>query len=152
MAFRAALNSTSRLDENGYVVIPFATRLDELSPLTRNHKVLAVEAEIIGADVGDTVGRVYLRQRGTGVVKDVEDEKIFYTLPARTAVVNTFFNGQRVYPSNVYRNSRLRDRPLVNTRYDLVVNTRDESVNADINLSSLNDIRIYLYYSDFTQL
>jgi len=64
--------------------------------------------------------------------------------------LNPFFNGQRVSAPEVYRNARLRDRPLVNSRWELVFNQRDELVNQDININALNDIRLYFYYSDFT--
>jgi hypothetical protein len=152
--FHAELTDPALLDSSGYVTIPFSTNVDVLSPLTRNHKVYYLEAEIVGGDVGDMVGRVYLRQRGTGKVHSVLDEEIFYVFPERTAVVNTFFNGDRGLFSddNLFKNKRLRDRPYSNTLWELVFNQRDEEVNKDINLSSLTDIRIYLYYTDFTEL
>jgi hypothetical protein len=50
----------------------------------------------------------------------------------------------------VYRNKRLRDRPFVNTSWELLINQRDELENQDINLQSLNDLRLYVYYTDFT--
>ncbi|HEY3447510.1 MAG TPA: hypothetical protein VGK67_14240 [Myxococcales bacterium] len=149
---RQKLGATTSLDENGYLTFPFNTSLDALSPLTRNHKLLYVEAEIIGSDVGDTLGRLYLRQQGTGVVRGVSGEKDYYRLPERTAVVNPFFNGQRVYGPDVYRTYRLRDRPYSNTSWELVLNQRDEQVNKDIDLNSLTDVRVYLYYTDFTTL
>ena len=68
-------------------------------------------------------------------------------------VLNPFFNGGRdagPFDSTIYRNSRLRDRPLVNTAWDLIINRRSEEANADLNLQSLTDIRLFIYYSDFT--
>jgi hypothetical protein len=38
----------------------------------------------------------------------------------------------------------------VNTDWRVVINQRDESCNADLDLLSLEDIRLYLYYGDFT--
>jgi hypothetical protein len=149
---RRRLADPSLLDERGYLTLPFSTNLARLSPLTRNHKVLAVEAEVVGADVGDTVGRIYLRQRGTGLVLSVDGEKRYYRLPDRTAVLNPFFNGVRTFTPEVYRSDRMRNRPLVNTHWDLVINQRDEWVNQDVNLQSLTDVRLYVYYTDFTQL
>ena len=149
-AFRAKLNDVKLLDNRGYTTVAFATTLATLSPLTRNHKVQYLEAEISGYQVGDTLGRIYLAQTGTGVVRGVDDSKDYYVLPERTAVLNPFFNGQRVSAPEVYRNARLRDRPLVNSRWELVFNQRDELVNQDININALNDIRLYFYYSDFT--
>jgi hypothetical protein len=41
---------------------------------------------------------------------------------------------------------------LVNTRWELVINWNDEWVNKDINAMSLSDVRIYFYYTDFTEM
>lgn len=150
--FRRRLGDAALLDERGYLTLPFSTTLSRLSPLTRNHKVLALEAEVVGADVGDTVGRVYLRQRGTGVVLSVDGEKQYYRLPDRTAVLNPFFNGVRTFTPDVYRSDRMRNRPFVNTHWELVINQRDELANQDVNLQSLTDVRLYVYYTDFTRL
>jgi hypothetical protein len=68
----------------------------------------------------------------------------------RTGVVNASLLGSKVYDPEVYRNYRFRDRPLVNTLWELIINQRDEAVNRDIDLQSLTDIRILIYYSDFT--
>jgi hypothetical protein len=149
---RARLRDVNLLDENGYLTIPFSTTFKQLSPLTRNHKLRYVEADIVGSDVGDTVGRVYLHSAGTGAVHDLNDEIEYYRFDDRTAVVNTFFNGNRVFDPDVYRNYRLRDRPLVNTLWEFVINRRDEQVNADIDLQSLSDIRLLVSYNDFTAL
>lgn len=147
---RAALTDPRRLDENGYLTLPFGTRLEQLSPLTRNHKVAYVEAEIVGSNIGDTVGRVYLRASGTGTVSSLVGPKRFYAFPERTAVMNPFFNGQRVFTPEIYRNNRLKDRPLANSRWELVLNQRDEQANQDIDVNSLTDVRLYVYYTDFT--
>ena len=150
--FREKLVDPALLDYHGYLTVPFSTTLSRLSPVTRNHKVIAIEAEVVGSDVGDTLGRIYLRQRGTGTVRSVSDDKLFYLFPERMAVIDTFFNGERAFDNVIYRNTRLRDRPFTNSRWELVLNQRDERDNQDINLQSLSDIRLYVYYSDFTQL
>jgi len=153
--FHAALSNPAHLDKNGYRTFPFSTNLEQPSPLTRNHKIYYVQAEVVGSDVGDTVGRVYVKQRGTGSVRSVSGETLYYTFPERTSVVNTFFNGEMWYVfanDDVLVNKRLRDRPFANTLWELVLNQRDEQVNKDINLDSLTDIRLYVYYTDFTQL
>ena len=149
------LGDPTLLDSRGYISIPFRTDIDQLSPLTRNHKILHIEAEILGGDVGDTLGRIYLRQRGTGTVRAIDGEKIFYALPEKTAVVDTFFNGERfgVFSDDrVLRSERFRDLPYANTAWELLINQRDELVNQDINLQSLSDVRLYIYYTDFTEL
>ncbi|MFW5878184.1 MAG: hypothetical protein ACOCVR_00050 [Myxococcota bacterium] len=151
MLLREQLRDVSRLDENGYLTIPFSTRFDVLSPMTGNHKIRAVEVEVVGSDVGDLLGRVYLRQSGTGVVRALDGEKNYYGFPGRTAVINTFFNGEKVFDDAVYQNLRLRDRPFVNTHWELVINQKDEMVNKDVNLGSLSDVRLYVTYTDFTR-
>ncbi len=150
--FRERLEDVNLLDDRGYLVMPFATHVEDLSPLTRNHKVRFVEAEILGERVGDSLGRVYLTQRGTGVVRAVTGGNVYYSFPVRTAVLNPFFNGTRPLSPEIYRSERLRDRPFVNTGWELVFNQKDEKVNRDIDLSSLKDIRLYIYYTDFTEL
>ena len=148
--FRDTLSNGTLLDGNGYLTIPFTTALAQLSPLTRNHKILYVEAEVIGSNIGDPVGRVYLRQTGTGLVRPVVGDPRSYRLPERTAVVDTFFNGVRTFGPDVYRNDRLRDRPFINSYWEFVFNQRDEAVNQDIDLRSLADVAVYVYYTDFT--
>ena len=159
---RQALASPALLDDRGYITKPFGTTVKQLSPLTRNHKVRFIEAEIVGQQdlLGDHLGRVYLRQRGTGILAAVDDSKVFFKLPERTAVLNPFFNGQRrlepagagVLTPSVYRSERLRDRPLINTTWDFVLNLKDEQVNGDLDLAGLQDIRLFVYYTDFTAL
>jgi len=149
-AFRTRLKDVSLLDEQGYLTIPFATSLNRLSPVTSNHKIKRMEVEVVGSDVGDALGRVYLRQKGTGVIRKLDTDIEYLRFPERTAVVDSFFNGARVFGPEVYASDRLRDRPVSNSRWDLVINQRDESVNKDINLASLTDVRVYLYYTDFT--
>ena len=149
---RQRLTDRTLLDRNGYISIPFSTDLKSVSPLTRNHKILHVEADLFGNDTGDYLGRVYLRQKGTGVIHALSDERQYYRFDERTAVINTIFSGNRLshLDGSIYQSGRLRDRPFVNTNWELVINQRDEEVNQDINLFSLDDIRIYIYYTDFT--
>lgn len=147
---RAKLTDVALLDEQGYLTVPFATSVARLSPLTRNHKIKRIEAEVVGSSVGDPIGRVYLRQKGTGIVRSVGDEKIYYRFPELAAVINPFFNGVRSLDGATYSSARLRDRPYANSRWDLVLNQKDETANMDIDLNSVTDIRLYLYYTDFT--
>lgn len=149
-AMRDRLKDVKLLDSRGYLTLPFSTELRELSPLTRNHKVRHVEIDLQGSKMGDPVARVYLRMSGTGVVRNVSDATDYYVFPERTAVVNASLLGSKVYDPEVYRNYRFRDRPLVNTLWELIINQRDESVNRDIDLQSITDIRVLIYYSDFT--
>jgi hypothetical protein len=148
--FHARLAAPTMLDGNGYLTVPFSTTLDRVSPLTSNHKVAYVEAEIIGSDVGDTLGRVYVRQKGTGTIRPLMGEKAYYAFPERTAVVDAFFNGTKFFAPELYQSTRLRDRPFANTAWELVLNQKDEAINKDISLAGLSDIRLYVYYTDFT--
>jgi hypothetical protein len=147
---RQRLRDPALLDENGYLRVPFSTTFKDLSPLTRVHKIQGIEAEIIGSNVGDTLGRVYLRQNGTAVVYTLDGDKLYYRFPDRLAVINTFFNGTRVFDPKVYRNQQLKDRPYIDTSYELIFNQRDEKVNQDIDLQAVTDIRLIVYYNDFT--
>jgi hypothetical protein len=148
--FRDKLKDVSLLDAQGYLTIPFATSISQLSPATRDHKIRRMEVEVVGSDIGDTVGRIYVRQKGTGVVRSVTGDPLYYRLPALTAVLDPFFNGVRVFTPEIYNNDRMRDRPVANSRWDLVINQKDEQVNLDINLNSVTDVRLYVYYTDFT--
>jgi hypothetical protein len=150
---RTTLRNPSLLDENGYLSIPFDTRLDQVSPATRNHKVRFIEASINANSPGDSLARLYLQQRGTNVVRTLGGETAYYRFPPVTAVLNPYFSGNRgVFEASVYSNERLRDRPLLGTEWRLIINQRDEQVNQDLDLQSLNDIQLFIYYTDFTEL
>ncbi len=155
--FTESLTDPIRLDGHGYIRIPFSTRLDQVSPLTRNHKISYIEAEIVGENQGDAVGRIYLTQKGTGTVRSVDGSKLYYAFPPRLAVVDTFFNGEKeidgaTWWGDVYGNRRFFDLPFANSEWELVFNGMDEAVNEDIELSSVTDIRLYVYYTDHTML
>lgn len=152
--FRAALSDPQWRDPEGQIRVPFSTALDRLSPLTRNHKISYIEAEIIGSNVGDAVGRIYLRASGTSMTVPLGSAGMnnFYRFPERTAVVNTLFNGVRAFEPSVYQNDRLRDRPYVNTNWEILFSPHSEYANRDIDLSSLSDVRVYIHYNDFTAL
>ncbi|RJO74062.1 MAG: hypothetical protein C4523_01510 [Myxococcales bacterium] len=150
--FVEALTKTENLTEHGYA-IPFNTRLEDLSPLTRNHKILYFEAQFIGENLGDELGRIYLTQSGTGAVYSVTGEKTYYRLPPRTAVVNTYFNGEmKIANTEVYAARKLRDRPLANSEWTLLFDPAGEPANRDIEIEGISDIVLHVYYSDFTSL
>lgn len=149
------LQSPSRLDENGYIVIPFSTSLKDLSPLTYNHKIEEIMINISGA--GGDYRRAYLRQIGTGIMRNPDGEKVMLSLPTRTAVINTFDTSPNVpivgsRDGEIFRSLRFRDYPLVNTSWELVLNLTDEQDNHGIDLSEINDIKMYIFYNDFTSL
>ena len=65
---------------------------------------------------------------------------------------NASILGNKLFDPEVYRNYRFRDRPLVNTEWELVINQRDEFVNQDIDLQSLADVRVLIYYTEDKKL
>jgi hypothetical protein len=149
--FRRRLQDVSLLNARGYITVPFSTELDRTSPLTAIHKVTGVEIDLAGTGLGDNIGRMYLTARGTGTVRNLDRDLVFHRFPGITAVVNpTFGTTNRPNDPSLYRNTRLIDRPLINTNWELGLNQRDEFENQDMNLSGLQDIKIYFYYEDFT--
>ncbi|MEO0814328.1 MAG: hypothetical protein AAFY60_15810, partial [Myxococcota bacterium] len=150
--FRERLTSGTLLDENGYNAAPFSVSVAELSPLTSNHKVGFVEAELVGSGVGDPLAKVYLRMAGTSSLRELSGGTAFYTFPSRTAVINAFVNGSKPFDPLIYRTARFAERPLVNSRWELVINRVDEPDNDDLGLDGLTDVFLYFYYSDFTTL
>ena len=151
---RNALKDPSHYDSNGYLSLSFATRVTDLSPLTRNHKIHHITMDIQGEDVGDDLARVYLRMLGTGSIQRLDDLTSYFALPARTAVVNTTIGGsmvQKFTAGDIYSAYHLRDRPLVNSLWQLVFNQRDEKVNQDVKLESLSNIYVRIYYTDVTK-
>jgi hypothetical protein len=148
-AMRKLLAGNQYRDGDGRLVFPFSTVVDKLSPLTFNHKIKSIEAEIT-PKIGDDQARVYLVQRGTGVVKNTAGTLNYTALPRRQAVVDAFFEGKKPLDASVYGNETLRDRPVVNAAWDLVIDPQAEAVNRDLDLGALDDIRLYVYYTDFT--
>lgn len=152
--FREQLTDLSRLNEHGYVEVTFGTAPSDVSPRTRNHKVLYLEAEIQTTDPGDGLARIYLTQKGQGGLLPLPEGALVYRrFTPRTAVLDPFFNGRREFPDqDVYRNERLRDRPFISTHWEVQLNQVDEAVNRDLDLATVDDIRFYVYYTDFTEL
>jgi hypothetical protein len=178
VAFREYLLDPQLRDADGFITVPFRTGLadpdtfpisgpvlTQVSPLTHNHKVRFVEVELVGPedeDHGDDLARVYVRQGadGFGELRAPGGDVNAYIFPQRTAVVNASFNGQRPLDASVtafelspYRNERLRDRPLHHTKWTLVLHPTAEPVNRDFDIANwLTDIKIHLWYTDFTEL
>jgi len=150
---RERLGDPGLLDRRGYLTIPFQTRLSSLSPATRNHKVFKVVAEISGEATDEGSARLYLVQGGTSAIHSVDGETLFYRLPEQTAVLNArFTTGAAGIDPAIYDNLRLRDRPMAATDWQLIINQRDEAINQDVDLQSVSDIVLFIYYTDFTEL
>lgn len=154
-AFQQQLNDPKNYTPEGYFHTSFPISVDPktsaVSPVTYGHKIVYLEAEIKATERGDDVGRIYLRQNGTGVIREANDQFQYYALPERTAVINTFFNGHKTFDPSVYQNYRLQDRPLGNTQWQLLFNQVSEKANQDIVLNAINDIVLYVYYQDFSK-
>ena len=68
-------------------------------------------------------------------------------------MINPFFNYKKydTYLS-IYPDARMKDRPLVNSSWELVLNLKDEEVNLDISRDGIQDIVLYVFYDDFSML
>ena len=89
--------------------------------------------------------------------RPARQEDALHWLRTEVPLSHAFLNGEQVYDqgnasTTFYQSVRLRDRPFVNTGWELVINQQDEVVNQDIDLDSVDDIRLYLFYTDFTTL
>lgn len=150
---RERLTDPALIDDRGYIRIPFSTSILQTSPLTSIHKLKYVEAELQGSDLGDRLGRLYLTPRGTSTIRTLDDALRFHRMEPVTAVINPYFNANKAFDNgDVYQEKRLRGRPFANTLWELTLNLQDEAVNEDINVNGITDVRVYLYYEDFTQL
>jgi len=152
--FRERLTDGGLLDANGHIVAPFSLGPQNVSPLTRNHKIRHLEAELEGSGIGASLARVYVKMAGTSTIQSLTGGSDFVVFPERTGVVNTFKNATKLsfYEPDVYKNRRFTDRPLMNSRWELIFNLKDEPANADLDVANLTDILLYFYYSDFTAL
>ena len=171
---RRRLQSSGYRDLQGRASIPFSTALDRLSPRTFGHRVLAVEAEIVGGDLPDGAGRLYLVQEGAGLIRGAGGERMTYALPVigtlldaggpaeagpGTSLPAPLLRNQPVAggqgaadaPLGRFRRSfRLRGRPVVNSGWRLVIDTQEEPANAGLALGAIDDIVLRIFYTDFT--
>lgn len=160
-AFSALLADEKWLDKNSYITIPFALNVEETSPLTHNHKLDYIRAEIVYDGRTDVLARIYLRPAGTSTIRTDGGDPFFYRMPAQISVINPSFNGAFLQQAEgavtsddldeeIFFARRLRDRPLLNTQWEMVLNLVDEQVNKDLLLDEIKDIRLFFYYNDFT--
>ena len=63
---------------------------------------------------------------------------------------STRLTSPKTSSNEIYRNFRLNDRPLVNDNWEMIINQRDELVNQDIDLNAITDIKLFVFYNDFT--
>ena len=170
--FRRRLLTTDHRDEQGRISVPFSTELGALSPRTWGHKVLSVEAELVGADLPEEGARLYLVQDGASLVRSAAGDRQAYGLPPVTAVIDagtglapstapgtslpaprlrTRPPGLHDAPLGRYRRSfRFRERPLVNAGWRLVIDLHGEPDNAGLRLGALDDVVLRIFYTDYT--
>ena len=151
--FQERLFDPSLIDARGAINVPFSTARNLVSPLTHVHKIDHLEANINGTGLGDGLGRLFISQRGTGTVEALDGTKNFYRFEPRTAVINTFFHSTKppLINPQIYENERFRDRPFLNSEWLLGLDLHGEEVNRDIGRGNLQDIDLYIYYTDFVR-
>ena len=151
--FRARLADPGLLDPHGSVVIPFSTARDLASPLTRVHKIDHLEAELKGSFRDGQVGRLFLSQRGTGSIDALDESTRAYRFEPVTTVINPFFEGKKRanLDPKIYEDERFRDRPLLNTAWALGLDAQRAGASGDIDVRSVTDVILYLYYTDFVR-
>ena len=83
----------------------------------------------------------------------LDGTKNFYRFEPRTAVINTFFHSTKppLINPQIYENERFRDRPFLNSEWLLGLDLHGEEVNRDIGRGNLQDIDLYIYYTDFVR-
>lgn len=148
--FRERLLDPGLLDARGRLRIPFATTRDELAPCTRNHKLDFIEVALFGGDLGDDEADVLIWQDGTGTIETLREGTSYYRLPPAVVVAQPYFNRATVFDPSVYRRFEMRERPYLNSSWAIVLDQVQSRDNQDIELGQLDDIALYLYYSDFT--
>ena len=149
------LNDRLRINSEGFIAFPFP-----LSVLSDDSRVFTAYNQAQNSLHRSRSDRRRSRRWcGTALPTAKKEQESFrvskselkyYALPQRTAVLNTFFNATKDLDRAIYQNYRLRDRPLGNTHWELLINQYSEKENQDINLNSINDIKLYVYYTDFT--
>lgn len=148
--FRERLLDPGLLDARGRLRIPFATTRDELAPCTRNHKLDFIEVALFGGDLGDDEADVLIWQDGTGTIETLREGTAYHRLPPAVVVAQPYFNRATVFDPSVYRRYEMRERPYLNSSWAIVLDQVQSRDNQDIELGQLDDIALYLYYSDFT--
>ncbi|MCE9579337.1 MAG: hypothetical protein K8W52_39805 [Deltaproteobacteria bacterium] len=146
---RARLLDPRLLDSRGRRTYTFSTTLDQFAPCTFGQQIDYVEVMFSGADLGDPNASVMLWQTGTGVVERADQGQNFHRLPPALIVATPRRDLDSAFDPSVYRNYGMRERPVVNTSWTLVFDEHNPQ-NRDVHFDQLNDIYIYIYYTDFT--
>ncbi|HVK78400.1 MAG TPA: hypothetical protein VM734_34110 [Kofleriaceae bacterium] len=146
---REHLMDPRRLDARGRRTFELRTTLEQFAPCTFGHQINYVEIMLSGANLGDPNASVMLWQDGTGVIQRPDQGQNFHRLPPALVVATPRRDLDTAFEPSVYRNVGMRERPLVNTSWRLVFDELHPQ-NRDIRFEDLNDIFLYIYYTDFT--
>jgi hypothetical protein len=150
---RQRLNSPELLNKDGFVEMPFATLLWRIPLLSAMSKIDHIEVEFSGSNVGDAQGHLQVTQQGTSTLQRLDGTTWFLRLESGQALANIFFNGFRAHVAgnaDFYKNRQLKDRPVVNGDWKLVLDQRADIDNQDIDLNSITDVKLYIYYTFYT--
>ncbi|WP_236515341.1 hypothetical protein [Sandaracinus amylolyticus] len=149
--FYERLTDPRNLDPSGAWTVPFSTSFERLSPCTFNHQIEHIEVQLEGTGFGDDEADLLIWQEGTGTLRTVAEGNRFHRLPPSLIVANPYFNrANTVFDPTVYRRHEMRERPFVNTNWRLVFDQLQNIENRDIDLTLIEDIVLYVYYTDFT--
>lgn len=158
--FRAALSAPEHRDAQGQISVPFQIDDARLSPATFGHRVLSIAVDLSGSDLGDARAQATIIHEGAGSIRTRTGSRLNYALLPTPTSVNTSFNGERPFDADtshvggihasVYRSFRLRERPLANSGWRLTIDPVGNPANRDINYSTLDDITVVVFYTDFT--
>lgn len=149
--FHERFTDPQNLNASGAWTIPFSTNWARLSPCTFNHQISHIEVQFMGTGFGDDEADVLLWQDGTGAILTSREGIRYHRLPASLVVANPYFNrANTVFDPSVYRRYEMRERPFVNSDWRLSFDQHNNLENQDIDLARLEDIVIYVYYTDFT--
>lgn len=146
---RGRLLDPTRLDASGRRTVEFRTSLDQFSPCTFGHQINYIETAIAGGNLGDLNANLMIWQDGTGVIHRLDQQENFHRLPPALIVATPHINRDTTFEPAIFRNFGMRERPLVNTSWRLVLEQLSPQ-NRDIRISEIDDIYVYIYYSDLT--
>ena len=146
---RERLLDPTRLDASGRRTFEFRTAFEQFAPCTFGHQINYVEVMFSGSNLGDANSSVMLWQDGTGIIGRADGDQNFHRLPPALIVATPRRDLDMAFDPSVYRNYGMRERPLVNTSWRLVFDELHPQ-NADVRFEKVNDVFVYIYYTDFT--
>ncbi len=159
--FRQKLLDGGFTDSKGRLSIPFATNVNPGNPIFStnifNDRIKSIRVDLIGSNLGDDQGVVYIEQGGTSFVRTPagfagsanESVRQWNVRPWRAAIAASF-NGQFSLPPEVVNNTELFGRSVAFANWAVVIDRTNEPRNTDIDFSTLEDIRIIVLHEGYT--